>query len=199
MKVRINLTSNTEIHFHVQENTLISELKQLVYNNIRIATHTFQLVFKEEILLDDQPLSHYHIKDDDLLDIQGDLNSTLFPVLSTKTIFEIMFSGIGSLFMEIMIWKSCWDHKDFLQSLIIWWTPREKMEEHNSLPQYNLMQHIIMIWEHTLQAPFDINSMQSQEKISERLKLIKEAIRKCDGLQTKVLDANKKLLPESQR
>lgn len=244
MKVRINLTSKAELHFRVEETTLISELKRLVEKHGPIPTHTFQLVFGNQVLEDDKSIAYYNIHDDALLDIQGDLSSTLFPVLSTETlcenhmrnvhagVFQVWGMMIGEGVYETPYEHTTWYRRvtynvlghvravhenqdqeivlkinkvftselvqalyDFLYSLVLWWTPSEEIEEHEHVPPYNRMQQILMIYEHTLQAPFDMKTMQKQDEpaMSARLEMIERAIQECDDLHAQVLRANEQL------
>lgn len=84
---------------------------------------------------------------------------------------------------------------------MLWWTPREKMNEYMSLHACHAMQCTAMSWEHTLQPPFDINTMNIQGEtttVSKRLKVIDDAIQTCDRLHDDVLQINLTLAYEKR-
>ena len=79
MKVIINLISYEQPEFEVQTTTTISELKKAFQDETGIPMQNFSLKYKGKILEDEMTLADYNISDKDILDIEGNLISTLRP------------------------------------------------------------------------------------------------------------------------
>ena len=79
MKVIINLISYEQPEFEVQTTTTISELKKAFQDEIGIPMQNFILKYKGQTLEDKMTLADYNISDKDILDIEGNLISTLRP------------------------------------------------------------------------------------------------------------------------
>jgi hypothetical protein len=79
MKVIINLISYEQPEFEVQTTTTISELKKLFEDDFGIPMQNFILKYKGQTLEDKMTLADYNIPDKGILDIEGNLISTLRP------------------------------------------------------------------------------------------------------------------------
>jgi hypothetical protein len=79
MKVIINLISYEQPEFEVQTTTTISELKKAFQDEIGIPVQNFSLKYKGKTLEDEKTLADYNIPDKGILDIEGNLISTLQP------------------------------------------------------------------------------------------------------------------------
>ena len=79
MLVRINLLSYETPEYHVQAGTKISELKHMIEDDVGIPVANFVLKFGGRALDNEQTLGHYGIHEGSMLDIEGNLLSTLRP------------------------------------------------------------------------------------------------------------------------
>lgn len=79
MQVRINLVEYYQPTYDVQQNTTISELKQMIEDHVGIPTDNFVLKFNGQTLENGMTLGYYKIHEGSLLDIEGTLLPTLHP------------------------------------------------------------------------------------------------------------------------
>jgi hypothetical protein len=79
MRVIINFLSYEQTPYDVQQDTRISELKQMIQQHDGIPAANFELYFNLQKLENAMSLRHYNIHDGALLDIQGSLNPILHP------------------------------------------------------------------------------------------------------------------------
>ena len=79
MRVIINFHSYEQTPYDVQQDTTISELKQMIQDVDGTPAANFELFFEHQKLENAMSLIHYNIHDGALLDIKGDLNPSLHP------------------------------------------------------------------------------------------------------------------------
>jgi hypothetical protein len=99
MKVIINFLSYEQTPYDVQQDTTISELKQMIQVHDAIPAANFEFYFNLQKLENAMSLRHYNIHDGALVDIQGKLNPTLHlrHVNGVHGRMDNMLSKLGAL------------------------------------------------------------------------------------------------------